>query len=251
MPLPMTAVCTCSSSWIDALLRSSGPGFGHRSQLAARRVSRPELVGSFDNGRQSSHPDPQRSGRRVRRSSAARNRLGGVLPRGLRADTDISAYPLLDPGSFRCPPVPASTAVSRPRSSAAPTSTDELVIDEEIEEIGEKPVDNFDRTMYLFMGVQYGSTFLLPMLLAVILSILMKRHRIATVRTEDGEASHASLTRRAIAEFIDALVMAARRSSGCGLPQRTSGPPIGTWQRASGRTWARFLRILGGLTAPF
>jgi uncharacterized RDD family membrane protein YckC len=67
----------------------------------------------------------------------------------------------------------------------------------------------FPGTMFLIIGVQYGGTILLPVILALILSGMMKRYRVRSYSTEDWTVSHASLARRALAQLVDVAVVAA------------------------------------------
>ncbi len=202
--------CRCGFSWVHAIADDSGLHvflelgstlyYGLWDPTSDIEVNW-QLVGSagrswwplFDNGRPvvftltPRDQDGEFVGLRQHETGWEEFFRGGYAP-----DSDISAYPLSDPGSFLVLAGSGYNSSIKATIVRGADISDELIIDEEIEEIGEKPVDDFGRTMYLFMGVQYGATFLLPMLLAMILSILMKRHRIATVRTQDGEASHAS-----------------------------------------------------------
>jgi len=90
-----------------------------------------------------------------------------------------------------------------------PEIVEEKILGEEVAEVTEPPVDDFGRTMFFVMIVQYASVLLLPLLLAIILSALMRRHRNAKIVAEDREAFQASITRRAVAQLIDVLVLAA------------------------------------------
>lgn len=70
--------------------------------------------------------------------------------------------------------------------------------------------DGFPGTMMLIMmGSMYSMMILFPFLLAIILALQMKKHRICEHVTETGRAPYASLTRRALAQLIDAIVMLA------------------------------------------
>ncbi len=76
--------------------------------------------------------------------------------------------------------------------------------------IGEKPRDRafFPGFMVAIMSTQYGSMLLLPLILAIILSALMRRHRVTSYSSGPRPQEFASLTRRAVAQLIDAAIMA-------------------------------------------
>ena len=67
----------------------------------------------------------------------------------------------------------------------------------------------FPREMMTMMWLPHLSTPVLSLTLAVILSWLMRVHRVGVYRHEATEVTHASLTRRAISQLVDAIVMAA------------------------------------------
>ena len=121
----------------------------------------------------------------------------------------ISAFSFPEPQNFLLLAGPGYSRELKVTNLRGSEIVVEKILGEEIAEVTEPPVDNFEKTMFFIMIVQYSSIFLLPLLLAVILSALMRRHRIAEFATEGAEASHASITRRAIAQFIDALLLAA------------------------------------------
>jgi len=121
----------------------------------------------------------------------------------------ISAFWLGEPQRFLLLAGPGYSRELKVTNLLGSEIVEEKILGEEIVEVTEPPVDSFEKTMFLIMIVQYSSILLLPLLLAVILSALMRRHRIAQIVAEDAEASHASITRRAIAQLIDALLLAA------------------------------------------
>ena len=90
-----------------------------------------------------------------------------------------------------------------------PEILEEKILGEEVAEVEKPPADDFERRMIIVTIVQYASILFLPLLLAVILSALMRRHRNSKYLAEHREATHASITRRAIAQLIDVLVLAA------------------------------------------
>jgi uncharacterized RDD family membrane protein YckC len=59
--------------------------------------------------------------------------------------------------------------------------------------------------MWMMMLPQLG-TMTLSLVLAVILSSLMRAHRVSTYRYENTEVAYASLTRRALSQVVDALI---------------------------------------------
>lgn len=124
-------------------------------------------------------------------------------------DCGISAFSLQEPQRFLLLAGPSYSSELKVTLLQGGDIVDEKILGEEIVEVTDPPVDDFDRTFRLIMIVQYSSFLLLPLLLAVILSALMRRHRIAKIDAEGRDASHASITRRAIAQLIDALLLAA------------------------------------------
>jgi uncharacterized RDD family membrane protein YckC len=126
----------------------------------------------------------------------------------------ISAFPMSGPEQYA---VLSGTGYGREMVLTV-IQGDDVVVEKTVGGSPNRPVrepDNrFQHTVIVTMAVQYSATFLLPVLLAVILSALMRRHRFATIQTSDREASHASLTRRAIAQLIDALALAAPAVAG-------------------------------------
>lgn len=65
----------------------------------------------------------------------------------------------------------------------------------------------FPRHFALMMVVFYAPMFILPLILAVILSGLMRRHRICDHYAESFSMAFASLTRRALAQIVDFFVL--------------------------------------------
>jgi uncharacterized RDD family membrane protein YckC len=65
----------------------------------------------------------------------------------------------------------------------------------------------FPAGMMWLMAVPQAGAILLSLALAVILSGLMRKHRIATYRHGATEAEYASLTRRAFSEIVDAVIL--------------------------------------------
>lgn len=66
------------------------------------------------------------------------------------------------------------------------------------------PFPNFFGVMMLGL---YGPTLLLPLILAIILTGLMKKHRVADYESESGKMPFGSLTRRALSQIIDFFVL--------------------------------------------
>jgi uncharacterized RDD family membrane protein YckC len=81
------------------------------------------------------------------------------------------------------------------------------------DETGFTPVDRFGgsfpfpRGMIWIMLLPQVGASLLSLLLAVILSGLMRSHRVATYRHEGVEVAYASVTRRALSQIIDGLFL--------------------------------------------
>ena len=67
----------------------------------------------------------------------------------------------------------------------------------------------FPRGFMVMMLIFYAPMLILPLILAVALSGLMRKHRICEHRTEFVSMPFASLTRRALAQIIDFLVLGA------------------------------------------
>ncbi|UCF80081.1 MAG: RDD family protein [Acidobacteriota bacterium] len=65
----------------------------------------------------------------------------------------------------------------------------------------------FPRSMLLLYTLPYLGTMILSLLLAMILSTLMRRHRVTTHSHEGREANYASLTRRALSQILDYVVV--------------------------------------------
>jgi len=77
-------------------------------------------------------------------------------------------------------------------------------------QIGDRS-DSFDampKFMLIIMSAQYGAMIVIPIILAVILSAMMRRHRVTDYSFAAHEARFASLTRRAVAQLIDLAVVA-------------------------------------------
>jgi uncharacterized RDD family membrane protein YckC len=66
----------------------------------------------------------------------------------------------------------------------------------------------FSRRMMVMMWLPHLGTILLSLVLAMILSSLMRVHRVAVYVHEGTEVSHASLTRRALSQLADAVILA-------------------------------------------
>jgi uncharacterized RDD family membrane protein YckC len=122
---------------------------------------------------------------------------------------DISAFSLREPQRFLLLAGPGYSSELKVTHLQGSEIVEEKILGEKIGEVTEPPVDRFEKTMIFIMIIQYSSFFLLPLLLAIILSALMRRHRVAQFVAEDASASHASITRRAIAQLIDALLLVA------------------------------------------
>lgn len=69
-------------------------------------------------------------------------------------------------------------------------------------------MDAMPKFMMIIMGTQYGAMIVVPFILAVILSAMMRRHRVTEFSGAAHEARFASLTRRAVAQFIDLVIVA-------------------------------------------
>jgi uncharacterized RDD family membrane protein YckC len=65
----------------------------------------------------------------------------------------------------------------------------------------------FPKGFMALMMVPQGLTMLMPLILAVIFSALMHKHRIMYHETTSARKPYASLTRRAFAQIIDAIIM--------------------------------------------
>jgi uncharacterized RDD family membrane protein YckC len=61
----------------------------------------------------------------------------------------------------------------------------------------------------LLFIIPYSSMLILPFILAIILSAMMRKHRICRHVAESHELPYASLTRRAFAQAVDALILGA------------------------------------------
>lgn len=65
----------------------------------------------------------------------------------------------------------------------------------------------FPKGLMALMMIPQGLTMLMPLVLAIIFSALMRKHRVTFHETASGRKPYASLTRRAFAQIIDALIM--------------------------------------------
>lgn len=65
----------------------------------------------------------------------------------------------------------------------------------------------FPKGFMAMMMVPQGLTMLMPLVLAIIFSALMRKHRVTYHETASARKPYASLTRRAFAQIIDALIM--------------------------------------------
>ncbi len=72
----------------------------------------------------------------------------------------------------------------------------------------------FPHGFMVMMAGFYGATLTLPLILAVILSGFMRRHRICEHQTESVSMPFASLTRRALAQIVDFFVLGAPAIAG-------------------------------------
>jgi uncharacterized RDD family membrane protein YckC len=147
---------------------------------------------------------------------------------------DIAAHPLPEPGAYLVLAGSGfNSEIQAIRIEGSLVAADSILGDQ-IEDTKEAAVDNFESRMMWVMAVQYSAILLLPLLLAVILSFLMRRHRIPAYRTEGREANHASLTRRAIAQLIDVVLLVAAPALGMALTSSpfwnaTRAAPEGFW----------------------
>jgi uncharacterized RDD family membrane protein YckC len=66
----------------------------------------------------------------------------------------------------------------------------------------------FSPAFPLIFIVPYSGMIILPLTLAIIISFMMRKHRLCRYRTESNEMPYASLTRRALAQIIDGLILA-------------------------------------------
>jgi uncharacterized RDD family membrane protein YckC len=72
----------------------------------------------------------------------------------------------------------------------------------------------FPRHFMIMMLGFYGPTLILPLVLAVVLSGLMRRHRISEHGAESVSMPFASLTRRALAQIVDFIILGAPALAG-------------------------------------
>jgi len=103
--------------------------------------------------------------------------------------------------------------------------------------IGEQPEDfeQIPSMMAAIMSVQYGATLLFPLILAVILSTMMRRHRVVAYSSGARSVQHASLTRRALAQLVDIAIAAGPVIFTVGLFMRRAwsdqvDEPDGFWE---------------------
>jgi uncharacterized RDD family membrane protein YckC len=88
----------------------------------------------------------------------------------------------------------------------------------------------FPRHFMVMMLGFYGPTLVLPLILAMVLSGLMRRHRVCEHGAESVSMPFASLTRRALAQIIDFIILGAPALAGVFLlfpnfdMEKISGP---------------------------
>ncbi len=70
----------------------------------------------------------------------------------------------------------------------------------------DSPFSEMPFPVYLF-SIPYGLSFAMPFLLAALLSFLMRRHRVCDYEAGGRKVPYASLTRRAVAQLVDALIL--------------------------------------------
>lgn len=66
----------------------------------------------------------------------------------------------------------------------------------------------FPRGFMAIMFVPYGCMLVLPLILAIILSAMMRKHRVCEYEVQSFRVSFASLTQRALSQIIDAVILA-------------------------------------------
>jgi len=59
----------------------------------------------------------------------------------------------------------------------------------------------------LIFIILYSCMLILPLIMAIIISSMMRKHRLCCYKTESNELPYASLTRRALAQIIDGLIL--------------------------------------------
>ena len=67
----------------------------------------------------------------------------------------------------------------------------------------------FPKSFMLKMFIPQGLTMLLPLILAIIFSALMQKHRVVFLKVGPDKRAYASLTRRAFAQVIDSVIISA------------------------------------------
>jgi len=67
----------------------------------------------------------------------------------------------------------------------------------------------FPRGMMAMVFIPHLGTFVMPLILAFILSAFMRKHRVGDFRSETAEAQFAPLKHRAVAQLIDGVILAA------------------------------------------
>ncbi len=118
--------------------------------------------------------------------------------------SDMGVYPLGKTGRF------AMVLQSFPGSLRL-VQVDETRVISEIRHGSGFP---FPRRVMVMMLIFYAPMLILPLILAVVLSGLMRKHRICEHRAESISMPFASLTRRALAQIIDFLVLGAPAIAG-------------------------------------
>lgn len=66
----------------------------------------------------------------------------------------------------------------------------------------------FPRGFMAIMFVPYGCMLVLPLILAIILSAMMRKHRVCEYEAQSFSVPFASLTQRAVSQIIDAVILA-------------------------------------------
>ncbi len=116
----------------------------------------------------------------------------------------LAAYPM--PGPNRILAVTQSWS-SKPMRLIEITG-DSVSRDESVGRISSMDPSDFGRNFVLaLMVTQYGVVFTLPLILALIMSVLMRRHRTGSFTVGDSRADHASVARRAVAQLVDAVIL--------------------------------------------
>jgi uncharacterized RDD family membrane protein YckC len=112
--------------------------------------------------------------------------------------TDMGIYPLGQPGKF------AMLLQSLPGSLRLVQVEGTKVVSE----IRHGSGFPFPRGFMAMMFLPYGFMLLLPLILAIILSGMMRKHRVCEYEAQPLRVPFASLTRRALAQIIDAAILA-------------------------------------------